>query len=92
MENLISTQTIAEKLDDMQTKMNNFKDVENDVEIIKILKRYHAAEFSEIFDQDEDVLEKIQNIFQTVLDLIFDRLSVKAQQMFNDKTRIDDDF
>jgi uncharacterized secreted protein with C-terminal beta-propeller domain len=58
MEDLISTQTIAQKLDDMLVKLTDFKNKENDVEIIKILKRYQIAEFAEIFDQDEAVLEK----------------------------------
>ena len=40
MENLISTKTVGQKLDDLLHQLNGFVNVENDPEIARVLKRY----------------------------------------------------
>ena len=42
----------------MLESLRAFKDVENDIEIIRILKRYQATEFAEVFDQEQSTLQK----------------------------------
>ena len=50
MENLISTQTVQEKLESMLQRLKNFENAESDPEVARVLKRYQAAEFAEVYN------------------------------------------
>ena len=92
MENLISTQTVQEKLEAMLQQLKNFENVESDPEVARVLKRYQAAEFAEVYNQQEDVLGKFLEIFNTVLNLIEKRMLKKVRNMLASKDDIEDDF
>ena len=92
MENLISTKTVQQKLDDLLQQLNGFSNQENDPEIARVLKRYQAVEFAEVYDQSEETLAKFQEIFTVVLNLIETRLIKKVKAMFEDKWHIEDEF
>lgn len=57
MEDLISTQTIGEKLADMLVQLKALQGQANSEEVIRLVRRYQVPEFAELFDQDEEVLK-----------------------------------
>jgi len=57
MEDLISTQTIGEKLADMLVQLKALQGQANSEEDIRLVRRYQVPEFAELFDQDEEVLK-----------------------------------
>jgi hypothetical protein len=59
---------------------------------VRALKRYQVAEFAEVFGEEEDVILKFYAIFKVVCELITSRLGKKVDDMFKDKTKIDDEF
>ena len=50
------------------------------------------AEFAELFDQDEEILGKVQQIFTAVGELLQERVSQKMEAAFSDRTKIEDEF
>ena len=92
MTDLISTQSIGDKLDDMLAQVKAFKNEADSSEIIRLLKKYQIVEFAEVFSEDEEILNKIGAIFDEVGERIKERISVKIEGMFNDKQKIEDDF
>ena len=74
MTDLISTQSIGDKLDDMLAQIKAFKNQEDSSEIIRLLKKYQIVEFAEVFSEDETILEKMSDIFKEVGERIKERL------------------
>ena len=72
--------------------LKSFQHVEENSEVIRILRRYQAAQIAEIYNQQEDVLAKFQEIFNTALDLIEQRMLKKVRGMLASKDDIEDDF
>ena len=70
MEDLISTQSVKEKLNDMLTKLEAFKDQEEDQEIVRMLKRYQEAEYAEVFGEEPETIQKFAEIFEVVCEQI----------------------
>ena len=91
MTDLISTQTIAEKLDRMRRTLTAFKGQDASAELIRLLKRYQAPEFAEVFAEDEAVIKRLETIHGVVGERIEERMLGKMQAMFSDKTKIDDE-
>lgn len=99
MADLISTQTIEEKLKDMKAKLEAFKgfvatedNLMEQAEIVRLLTRYQISEFAELFEQDSAVISLLEEIVETNGELIQERLGEKLRQMFSNKARIEDEF
>ena len=61
--------------------------------LIQHLRRFQgAAEFVEVFEDDESVLEKMKLIFDEISSLIKEGLVKKVSDMLEDKSKIEDNF
>ena len=58
MRELISTQSVSDRLDEMLDRLNAFKDQAEDQEIVRMLKRYQEAEFAEVFEEEPETIAK----------------------------------
>jgi len=77
----------------MLTSLKNFKEKTECPEVIRHLKRFHgAAEFGEVFEEGEDVLKKMEEIFDEVSSLVATRLGEKVSDLFKYQSKIEDNF